>query len=70
MAVESLDLRSPRLSKRMNRLVQNFGRAEFRRALEAFSAQYGFTFTEVEAAYSSQTCRPCGYVDKRNRKAS
>jgi putative transposase len=69
VAIEALDFRSPRLSKRMNRLVQNFGRSEFARALEPFGAQYGFTVTPVEAAYSSQTCHPCGYVDKRNRRA-
>jgi len=68
VAVESLDFRSPRLSKRMNRLVQNFGRAEFRRALESYAEQYEFEFTEVKAAYSSQTCNLCGYVDKRNRR--
>jgi hypothetical protein len=29
VAVESLDFRSPELSRRMNRLVQNFGRKVF-----------------------------------------
>lgn len=68
VAVERLDFRAPQLSRRMNRLVQNFGRRVFKEALETYSMQYGFRWTEVEPAYSSQTCRLCGYVDKRNRK--
>lgn len=68
VAVERLDFRAPGLSRRMNRLVQNFGRRVFQQALEGYAEQYGFAWSEVEPAYSSQTCRCCGYVDPRNRK--
>ena len=70
VSVELLDFRSPRLSRRMNRLVQNFGRTEFNKALSGFSEQYGFTVAEVEPAYSSQECNRCHYVDAKNRKES
>lgn len=68
VVVESLDFRSPDMSKRMNRLVQNFGRTVFRNALRDKAQQYGFTVIEVNAAYTSQTCARCGYVDAKNRK--
>ena len=68
IVIESLDFRSPGLSRRMNRLVQNFGRTVFRSALAAKSDQFGFKVTEVNAAYTSQTCSRCGYVDKLNRR--
>ncbi|MBN6739312.1 transposase [Acidithiobacillus sp. MC6.1] len=67
--IESLDFRSPDLSKRLNRLVQNFGRGWFRQKLDMLSEQYGFLVEEVHAAYSSQTCKSCGYVAKNNRSS-
>ena len=70
VSVEVLDFRSPRLSRRLNRIVQNFGRAEFNKALTAYSEQYGFTIADVEPAYSSQECSRCHYVDAKNRQAS
>jgi putative transposase len=69
VVIESLDFRSPDLSKRLNRLVQNFGRTWFRQKLNMLSEQYGFLVEEVHAAYSSQTCRSCGYVAKNNRSS-
>jgi len=70
VSVELLDFRSPRLSRRLNRIVQNFGRAEFNKALTAYSEQYGFAVADVEPAYSSQECNRCHYVDAKNRQAS
>lgn len=69
VVIESLDFRSPDLSKRLNRLVQNFGRTWFRQKLDMLSEQYGFLVEEVHAAYSSQTCKSCGYVAKNNRSS-
>ena len=68
VVVESLDFRSPKLSRRMNRLVQNFGRSTFTHCLESLAEEWGFEVKEVQAAYTSQGCRRCGYVDKRNRE--
>jgi transposase len=50
--------------------VQNFGRAEFNKALACYAEQYGFTVADVEPAYSSQECNRCHYVDAKNRKES
>lgn len=69
VVIESLDFRSPELSRRLNRLVQNFGRTWFRQKLHMLSEQYGFQVEEVHAAYSSQTCKSCGYVAKNNRSS-
>lgn len=70
VSVEMLDFRSPRLSRRLNRIVQNFGRTEFNKALAAYAEQYGFTVADVEPAYSSQECNRCHYVDAKNRQGS
>jgi putative transposase len=46
IALESLDFRSPELSKRMNRLVQNFGRREFRDALNQKAQALGIIISQ------------------------
>jgi putative transposase len=70
VSVEVLDFRSTQLSRRMNRLVQNFGRTEFNKALAGYAEQYKFEIADVEPAYSSQECARCHYVDARNRKGT
>ena len=69
LVLERLDFRSPTLSRRMNRLVSACGRAVIKAKLRDLEERFGIKATEVNPAYSSQTCsRPgCGYVDKRNR---
>lgn len=69
LVFERLDFRNPTLSRRMNRLVSNCGRAVFKTKLQDITQRFGIKATEVNPAYTSQTCsRPgCGYVDKRNR---
>jgi putative transposase len=69
LVVERLDFRSPDLSPRMNRLVQNCGRALFRQKLADLKDQFGITANEVPCAYSSQECCQCHYVDRRNRRS-
>ena len=71
LVVEKLDFRSPELSKRMNRLLSNFGKGTVEAKLRSLAEEYGITVTYVNPAYTSQTCpNPgCGYVDRRNRKA-
>ncbi|QWK13352.1 MAG: transposase [Aquificota bacterium] len=68
--VEKLDFRSPELSKRMNRLIQNFGKRYLKEKLERLHQLYGIEIVEVNPAYSSQECSCCGYVDKKNRKST
>lgn len=69
LVVERLDFRSPTLSRRMNRLVSTCGRKAIAAKLQDLKDRFGIAATEVNPAYTSQTCsRPgCGYVDKRNR---
>lgn len=67
LVVERLDFRSPDLSRRMNRLLSMFGKSLVQRKLDSLKATFGITVTETNAAYSSQECSVCGYVDKNNR---
>ncbi|MBK1670927.1 hypothetical protein CKO28_23220 [Rhodovibrio sodomensis] len=69
LTVEKLDFRHPGLSKRMNRILTNCGRAAFRAKLQDLGERYGVTHTEVHAAYSSQSCSHCGWVEKNNRRS-
>ncbi|MBK1667637.1 hypothetical protein CKO28_06265 [Rhodovibrio sodomensis] len=69
LTVERLDFRHPGLSKRMNRILTNCGRAAFRAKLQDLGERYGVTHTEVHAAYSSQSCSHCGWVQKKNRRS-
>ena len=67
LEVERLDFRLPGLSRRMNRLVTNCGRAVFRAKLGDLKDKFGITATEVPAPYTSQECSLCHYVDALNR---
>lgn len=67
IVVERLNFNNPNLSRRLNRIISNFGKNEVSKKLEDLSERYGIVVTEVNAAYSSQTDAVCGYVDKRNR---
>ncbi|MBK1671231.1 hypothetical protein CKO28_24830 [Rhodovibrio sodomensis] len=69
LTVERLDFRMPCLSKRMNRILTNCGRSVFRAKLQDLEERYGVTHTEVHAAYSSQACSHCGWVEKNNRRS-
>jgi len=68
IVVEKLDFRSFELSKRMNRLVQNFGKRYVKEKLQRLKELYGIEVVEVNPAYTSQECSSCGYVDERNRR--
>jgi putative transposase len=69
--LERLDFRGRGLSRRLNRLLTNCGRAGLRATLKDLEERYGITAEEVNPAYSSQTCSnpDCGSVDRRNRKS-
>jgi putative transposase len=67
ITVESLSFRHPKLSRRMNRLVTNCGRAVFQDKLRDLEDKFGIVSTEINPAYTSQECSRCGYVDRRNR---
>lgn len=68
VVIEKLNFIRPELSKRLNRMIKNFGLNVFKNKLQELSNQYSFEVVELNPAYSSQECRVCGYVDKNNRK--
>lgn len=51
----------------MNRLLGWFGKQAVRYKLQDLAEQFGIGIVEVNAAYSSQECDVCSYVDKKNR---
>ena len=65
-----MDFTSPGLSRRMNRLLSNFGKKRVKKKLLALSEEFKIEkkITEVNPAYTSQECSECGYIDKKNRK--
>ncbi len=68
LVVEKLDFRSPELSRRMNRLIQNFGERYVNEKLNRFKELYGIEVVYLNPAYTSQQCSSCDYVDPKNRK--
>ena len=69
LTIERLNFRSPELSKRMNRIIQNCGRAVFKAKLVDLEERFGIVAHEVPSPYTSQECSSCGYVDRRNRRS-
>ncbi|VVM06480.1 zinc ribbon domain-containing protein [Methylacidimicrobium tartarophylax] len=67
LVLERLDFCHPDLSRRMNSLLHRCGRAVLRSKLADLADRFGVAAVEVNAAYTSQTCSSCGYVDRRNR---
>lgn len=68
LLLERLDFRNPSLSRRLNRLLQHAGRSIIRRKLRDLEERLGVKWSEVNPAYTSQTCSSCGYIDKKNRR--
>ena len=69
LVLERLDFRNPDLSRRLNAILRNCGRSVIQAKLADFEDRFGIRSTEVNPAYSSQSCNACGYVDKRNRRS-
>lgn len=67
IVVEHLDFTDTDLSKQMNRILRNCGRKYVKMKLNQVNKELGIIITEENAAYSSQVCTKCGYVDKGNR---
>ena len=68
LVVEKLDFRSPELSRRMNRLIQSFGKRYVNEKLSRFKELYGIEVIYLNPAYTSLQCSNCGYIDSKNRK--
>ena len=69
IVIERLNFQSPKLSKKMNRILQNFGKGIVRDKLNQLKEEYGIKVTEINPAYTSQTCSNCGYISPDNRKS-
>lgn len=68
LVLERLNFQNSALSKRLNRILGNFGKGIVRKKLDELSERLGITVTEVNPAYTSQTCSSCGYVSDKSRK--
>ena len=68
VVIENLSFDKPELSRKLNRIIKNFGLKLFKNKLKELSLIKGFKIEELNPAYSSQECSECGYVDKNNRK--
>lgn len=67
LVVENLDFRGGGLSRALNRIVGRAGRGAVRAKLADLRELSGITVTEVNPAYTSQTCSGCGFTHKTNR---
>lgn len=68
IAIESLEhLSGKAKSKGLSRKVALWTRSALRERAEFKTAVYGSSVEPVNAAYSSQTCPSCGFVDAKNR---
>ena len=68
IVLENLDFSGSELSKKLNRLLNTFGKQAIENKLESLSETHGIKITKVNPAYTSQTCPCCGYVAKNNRR--
>ena len=70
LVVENLDFRGGGLSRTLNRIVGRAGRGAVREKLADLRELAGVTVTEVNPAYTSQTCSGCGFTHKTNRSGT
>lgn len=68
LVVEDLQFSGSGLSKRLNRLLTRTGRAAIKNKYARLKELEGIAITQVEPAFTSQTCSSCGYTSKSNRK--
>jgi IS605 OrfB family transposase len=58
-----------RLRKPQRATLHSWSFAQLGQFLEYKARQAGVAFMQVDPAYTSQTCRSCGHVDKKNRRS-
>ena len=69
IVIEHLNFTSPKLSKRLNRILSRFGKSIIEEQFKSIQEEYGIIITKVNPAYTSQRCSVCGYIDKENRES-
>lgn len=67
IVIERLNFQGARLSRRLNRLLSNFGKGIISKKLESLIEQFGINILEVNPAYTSQACSSCHHTEKANR---
>ncbi len=67
--VERLNFTSPKLSKKLNRMLSNFGKKIIEEKFKSINEKYRIIITQINPAYTSQECSKCGYIAKKNRKS-
>jgi putative transposase len=68
IVIERLNFQSPKLSKRMNRILSNYGKKVINDKFKRLTEEYGIICLEINPAYTSQECSSCSYIDKENRR--
>ena len=69
IVMEQLNFQSPNLSKRLNRIIGNFGKGYLTKKLDSITELYGVEVIYINPAYTSQECSKCHNIDKLNRKS-
>lgn len=67
IVVETINFQGSRLSKRLNRILNNCGRSVIKQKLESLEELYGIVISKINPAYTSQECSSCHNVDKKSR---
>ena len=65
--LELLDIKEFNKSRKLNRNLSNFARGQLQKTLMESLNWRGYTFMEVEPAYTSQVCPICFNLDSKNR---
>ncbi|MBI3336314.1 transposase [Candidatus Peregrinibacteria bacterium] len=68
LVTEKLDLRGKAKSKKLSRRVSYWTRRLLKERIEFKASAGGSRREQVNPAYSSQTCPPCGFVHRDNRR--
>ena len=69
LILERLDFQNPSLSKRLNRIMGNFGKGVLTAKLADLEARYGIETEYRNPAYTSQECPSCHFIAKGNRSS-
>lgn len=67
LILEHLNFQNQNLSRRLNRLLGNCGRAIIKAKLADLEERLGVTSEEINPAWTSLECEGCHYVSKNNR---
>ena len=67
IVIEDLNFQNQGLSRRLNRIIGNFGLGTLHKKLDAIAEEFSVEIVKVNPTYTSQECNKCHYVAKENR---